>query len=129
MVDEILDHDADMSISDSHGMKPLHHAVLHGHCDLVTLLRRHGADMNAADRMGFAGVHLAASAGSLPMLSLLASYGAKLGTRNTLGLTPLRIAMDRGHTDVAVFIFETRNWLAARWDLTNAAVRPDAGPA
>ncbi|CAI9113739.1 OLC1v1014405C1 [Oldenlandia corymbosa var. corymbosa] len=52
MVELLLQHGANINVSDSRGRTPLHHAIIRGRTAIAKLLLNRGADLQAADKEG-----------------------------------------------------------------------------
>ena len=98
----LLEHGANVHITDGMGFTPLHFAAWLGNPELIALLLDHCADPDARiDRpsaatfpvymrlLGYTPLHVAAAAGQTNAIALLVQRGAALEGTNNHGLTPL----------------------------------------
>ncbi|CEO99508.1 Ankyrin repeat domain-containing protein [Plasmodiophora brassicae] len=125
---ELVRHSSAPHAGDDRGVTPMHFAVRAGRPDLVQLLDDEGGDVAVPDHDGFTPVHTAAACGSASMLELLASKGASLDVVCREGNTPLAIAARRKNVEAANFLFQTRNFLAARFPAAKGVSNDDGDP-
>lgn len=86
---------------------PLLLAARSGDANSVQVLARDGADVEEAEsKQQFRAVHVAAEAGHLEVLQALVELGANPAAISGEGWSPFGLAADRGHTQVARYLYE-----------------------
>ena len=83
-----------LSVYDSAGWQPIHHAVKSGNREIVKLLIEYGADVNAQikDSQGERSLHLAARAGNEEIILDLVAAGARPDLADNNGILPMYYA-------------------------------------
>lgn len=76
VVQQLLQHGADVHAKDKGDLVPLHNACSYGHYEVTELLLQHGACVNAMDLWQFTPLHEAASKNRVEVCGLLLSCGA-----------------------------------------------------
>ena len=96
----LLDHGADVNISDAHGRTCLHEAVEKTQVDLVQVLIDKGAKVNARDNHGCTALLVAADYGHIEIVNILMDHGADstIGTKS--GKSCLLVAAKSGYSKV-----------------------------
>ncbi len=92
VVELLLNHKADVNVSNKDGATPLLLAAENSHAAVVELLLKHKADVNAANTYGSTPLHFAALKGSITVAELLLNYQADVNAKNRAGDTPLHYA-------------------------------------
>nr|CAD7407561.1 unnamed protein product [Timema cristinae]CAD7425059.1 unnamed protein product [Timema monikensis] len=77
VVNLLLEHRADVNVTDSNGDSVLFWAAKNGNLEMVELLVHQGADVNALDIQGCSILHYCASNGNLPLVQFLIEHGAE----------------------------------------------------
>jgi uncharacterized protein len=104
LVQQLVDFDADVNMSDPFGFLPLGIAVGEGRKDLVDLLLEAGADPNARSGEGELPLHIAVENGDMEVCISLLKHGATETINEwsaTSGLTPLGSAAQSLNVSVA----------------------------
>ncbi len=78
------------------GFKPIHHAALSGHSEILISLAQAGANINAQDSWGRTPLYIATLANQLPALDALISLGASIELVDHQGQDCLMVAAQRG---------------------------------
>ncbi|KAJ4161618.1 uncharacterized protein LMH87_007648 [Akanthomyces muscarius] len=93
----LLQHRADVMLSASNGLVPLHEAAARGHDAVVRiLLRENDADVDRRSSRGLTALHLAAGAGHLATVKLLLQHKASANAASIDGVSPLHCAANAG---------------------------------
>ena len=107
VVQELLDHGANITASNLDGATPLHLAVEHGHRDIVgSILRQdhvpHKFTVRARNTQGHIPLHIAAQHGAMDIVTALLSFRGDRQVKMTdvRERTPLHYAVKKGHADV-----------------------------
>jgi ankyrin repeat protein len=116
VVNELLEHGADIEAAEKYGKTPLHFASDHGHLAVVKDLlsanasnvatsilgkrKSGGANIEAKDSDGDTPLHKASLCNSLPVIKALLSGGANILAANNEGLFPIDHALPRGKAAV-----------------------------
>ena len=95
VVEELLDHHADVNLAGPRGSTCLHGAVMRGHTAIIEKLLGNSADVNAQDREGWSPLSFAVASGNSTAAELLISRGANVNTSNDCGWRPLHHAADK----------------------------------
>lgn len=96
-----------MTLEDSDGKTPLHHAVRLERTNISRILIERGVSVEKRDGLGLTPLHLAAAKGSLEQVQLLIEHGADIATIiDSNGETTLHFAAQNSHTDVLRFVLE-----------------------
>ncbi|MDR0740667.1 MAG: ankyrin repeat domain-containing protein [Puniceicoccales bacterium] len=103
IVEFLLDHGADIEITDGRGWTALHNAVWEKNAEVVRLLLDHGANINAQVKSpngenwveGWAPLHLALHYEFFEIAKLLLDHGADPDIRDDDGKTPFEVAMEK----------------------------------
>ena len=95
VVEEILDHHADVNLAGPHGSTCLHEAAMRSHTAIIEKLLRNSADVNAQDRDGWSPLSFAVASENSTAAGLLISRGANVNTPNDDGWRPLHHAADK----------------------------------
>ncbi|XP_070566110.1 ankyrin repeat and SAM domain-containing protein 1A-like isoform X2 [Ptychodera flava] len=104
-----------VNCQDSSGYTPLHHAVLHGHKDIVDFFVRHDANPGIADNKGLYPLHLASWTGNAEIVQiLLSTQKIKVNEQNSDGDTALHFAAQYGHTEVVKLLLKKHGRAANR---------------
>ena len=91
LYDLLLQHEADLNISDKNGETPLHFAASHGNTRCIEWLIEQGADVGALDRKNRTPLHSAAYKGG--SVELLIQHGADIHLTDSNGWLPLHFAV------------------------------------
>ncbi len=89
----LIDHHADVNLTDPDGVSPLVMAILNGHYDTAALLLAHGADPNIADSAGMTAVYAAVDMHTQP---LMINRPTRKPSGTTDNLTVLRQMLAKG---------------------------------
>ena len=111
VVEELLDHGADIHVLNVINKTPLHEAALCGHVDVVDLLLQRGAQLECVDKDGNTPFHDACMEGHQDVARLLVEeYGAGhlLGVKGEHNRTPCEQAEAEGHTSVVKCLREAK---------------------
>eukprot|EP01103_Thecamoeba_quadrilineata_P007876 TRINITY_DN17699_c0_g1_i1.p1 TRINITY_DN17699_c0_g1~~TRINITY_DN17699_c0_g1_i1.p1 ORF type:complete len:532 (+),score=80.45 TRINITY_DN17699_c0_g1_i1:77-1672(+) len=113
LMDQLFTTYSTLSPNDSFGFEkkaPLHHAISHGHSDLVRYLIKLGANTNAPSHYGYTPAHLAVMEGSLILLTLLRDSGADLFVADDSGNTLLHLAVEFSHVSLVRHLLHECNF-------------------
>lgn len=102
----LLDHGADHSLGDFHGLRPIIDAASGGHLDVVELLLTRGAAVDVANGQGFTALILAADNGHVAIVRRLLAAGADVHVANRGGDTALTCAACEGHQEIVTALLE-----------------------
>ncbi len=103
MICFLLDHGAEIRVTNARGYTPLHAAAMKGHKWAVDELLARGADPNAcAFSDGLTPLMLAAGLGCKDVAELLLANGANIHLRDNAGKTALRWAVDTRGSEAVV---------------------------
>lgn len=104
IIELFLNHNATLSVTDSHGRSALHYAICQGSIYIVRLLVSHGAGLRQRDACGRTPVHYAAMIGDAAILSILPTITNSLSEcaecysmQDRNGWTPLHYAAALGY--------------------------------
>ncbi|KAL7924786.1 ankyrin repeat-containing domain protein [Trichoderma austrokoningii] len=100
VVELLLLHDADLRVSEHHGITPLHVACVRGRIDLAELLLRFNAPINVTDRWGFTPLERAYATGNTRLIKLLIGHGADVEAWMLGGEPPLARCIYDGNHDM-----------------------------
>lgn len=99
VIHTLLKHHADVRLSDSTGLAPLHHAAKNGHKDVALIFLTHEdsrgkkENVNVRDSSLYTSLHYAASEGHIEVMELLLAHGADIQARTETKWTPLHSAI------------------------------------
>lgn len=100
IVSELLNHQADLNITDNRGQTPLHSsAKCNSICTVKELIHR-GAHLNLQDDDGNTPLHSASYNGHIAIIQELIAHGANVNLQNKDGDTPLYIAVHYRYFDL-----------------------------
>ena len=101
---KLLEHRADIELSDFYGCTPLHLASQHGRDTVVKSLLENGANINAADSRGWTALHRAAAAGEVKVVEHLVGHSVDQSARDDEGKTAFHTAKELGHDNVLMLL-------------------------
>lgn len=101
VVEHLIEHGADMTLTDFNGCTCLMAASKQGHVDVCRLLTGAGADLNAKGASDRTALWYAANAGSVEVVLHLIGEGANVAQADSNGVAPLTAASMQGHIHVA----------------------------
>jgi len=124
----LINHDADVNMTDMDGTSVLHFATLNSNDDMVNLLIEARAQIGASDQHGMTPLHDAALASSdsgvLPIRSLIEA-SAQVGQTDMFGRTALHFAAGMDHEAVVACLIayganvnstdDINGWTALHW--------------
>lgn len=96
MVNLLLANEADVDLTDEHGLTPLHYAACPPEVEVASVIRallQHGAVVDAADSDGLTPLHYAARNGAVEASDILMDNGADCCAVSKGGITPLTSAV------------------------------------
>lgn len=96
VVQDLLQHGADVKARNASGRSALLFAAEHGRAEAAKLLLEKGADVNEADQKGIFPLYAAACRGHAELITLLAEKGANMKAALPGGQTPLMCASREG---------------------------------
>jgi ankyrin repeat protein len=96
IVQDLLQHGADVKARNASGRSALLFAAEHGRAEAAKLLLEKGADVNEADQKGIFPLYAAACRGHAELITLLAEKGANMKAALPGGQTPLMCASREG---------------------------------
>jgi ankyrin repeat protein len=102
----LLDHKADVNLSDENGYTPLIKAAEFGASEIVTLLLNRGAAIDKQTHDGTTALMLASEYGFLKTVELLLNRGASINHRNQEGTTALILAAKYGFLDTVALLLQ-----------------------
>ena len=79
---------------DKKGLAPIHHAINHGHFDIVKELIYHGADVNAKNYFNSSALKFAVRSGDVNIVKLLVEHGADVNQKDVLGFSCLDVGKE-----------------------------------
>ena len=91
LVNDLLNHNANVNVKSLFGFTPLLLATEEGHCHVVQELLAHGADINAYNRFKNTALHYAVNTGNVDMVSILLENGINIKIANNEGKTAFRL--------------------------------------
>ncbi|XP_033646537.1 ankyrin repeat and SOCS box protein 3-like [Asterias rubens] len=106
MIEQLLQHGADLDIFDMREIYPLHAAVEGNHRECVELLLKNGASVNCTDGNGFSSLHKAAYSGCVDMVKFLLESGAEIDVHCYHEFTPMYAAALNGYLDCLKLLVE-----------------------
>lgn len=89
VVQQLLEHNADVNTKVKRGRTALHVAARGGYVAIAQLLLKHNADVNAKDRYGWTALHVAARRGHAAISQLLLKHNVNVKAANRFGRTAL----------------------------------------
>lgn len=96
-----LDEGASINEQDEIGWAPLHHAVAHGHPEMVAFLLDHGAGINDRDgNEGYTPLMQASLSGHVDVVKVLLKRGADVHRRDKQGRSALMAAHQIGASEI-----------------------------
>jgi ankyrin repeat protein len=102
----LVDHGADIEVTDGAGRTPLSWAAEDGHEAVVKLLFDHSANIEATDVAGRTPLSLAADMGHEAVVKVLLDHSANIEATDEAGRTPLSLAADVGHEAVVKILLD-----------------------
>jgi len=106
VVNELLQHNANVSGKNAAGRFPLLFAAMHGRTAAAALLIEKGAEVNDADLKGNFSLLFAACNGNMSLVTLLVDKGANMKMALPDGQTPLMCAAKEGREDAVKVLLE-----------------------
>ncbi|KAM7148920.1 protein fem-1 homolog C isoform 2-T4 [Molossus nigricans] len=103
IVKYLVEHKADLEVSNRHGHTCLMISCYKGHKEIAQYLLEKGADVNRKSVKGNTALHDCAESGSLDIMKMLLMYCAKM-EKDGYGMTPLLSASVTGHTNIVDFL-------------------------
>lgn len=76
MLNQVLEMEADVNVTDTNGWTPLHHAAQYGELEAITSLIKRGASVHIFSNKGYFPIHVAALNNQSKAIKLLVEYGA-----------------------------------------------------
>eukprot|EP01119_Soliformovum_irregulare_P015441 TRINITY_DN4347_c0_g1_i2.p1 TRINITY_DN4347_c0_g1~~TRINITY_DN4347_c0_g1_i2.p1 ORF type:complete len:776 (+),score=247.52 TRINITY_DN4347_c0_g1_i2:101-2428(+) len=101
IVDQLLQHGADIREAVANGATALHSTIIGRNLDIAELLISRGADVNREQLDGTTPLHIASVTANQAMVDLLLKHGANVDAPNAYGKTPLHDAAFHGHVEMA----------------------------
>lgn len=115
IVSLLLEHDADVSVTDDNGNPPIFYAVDQGRTAILAKLLAYGASTDYIEpHYGRNLIHVAAIKGYTDVAQMLVAHGGSIDAHDNSGKTPLFYAANYGNRDVADYLAE--QGAAARQD-------------
>lgn len=103
----LLEHSAEVNMTDYSGLTPLHYACrTRGNVRVVKLLLQHSASVNKADERGWSALHVAAQTPDTEILGILLAHNAFPDLAAVDGQTPLHRACTLGYQNNARILLE-----------------------
>lgn len=106
IVEVLLNHHADVNLSDPSGHTCLHEAVIRDHKTIFDKLLANSADIHAADQDGWTSLELAVAANNFAIVELLIGRGAQVNRSTNGGWTPLHIAAEQADSKILTILLE-----------------------
>jgi len=100
----MLENGVNVNCMDSRGSTPLMNAVTCDNVPMVKQFLKYGARVDTCNNSGWNPMTSAACAGRRTIIEHLQSHGADINGMDTFGMTPLCAAVERGHTDLAIWL-------------------------
>ena len=94
MVEQLINLNADVNVTDASSVTPLHHAISSQNNDIIGLLIQKGAHLDSQTIDGLTPLHIAVIDGSEESAKLLIDSGASVSVTSTYGETPLHFAAE-----------------------------------
>lgn len=96
MVQELVDHNANVNKGDHKQFTPLYHAVELEDLKIIKLLIDHGANVTAAGNSGDQPIHMAAFLSNILIMKILFDHGASINATSNIGNTLLHEVLWEG---------------------------------
>ncbi|MCJ1475869.1 Ankyrin-2 [Lambiella insularis] len=108
VLDELLDHGADIDVRNRRGGAPLHDFTLLSDCTASSIEKFFfkDADLNARDIGGWTPMHWAVRHGNIEVIDKLVEYGANMEIQNEVGITPLTYALIRHQFETFAYLLD-----------------------
>lgn len=116
LVNKAIKRKADFRVRDENSLLPIHHAVIHGHLDVVQALCMSGISLNdelMKTGTGETALHLAVKSGQLPMVKYLVNEQGLLNEKDHQGNTALIIARQNNQQAIFKFLSEQQPAVSA----------------
>src|SRR5258708_7020360 len=110
----LVNHGADMGITNTDGWTPLHLAAACGCREIVELLLESGATLDAQEKGRSAPLHDACYLGRLDISRFLIERGSDVNLRGPNDFTPLHFASLSGHRDISRLLLDSGSYVNAR---------------
>jgi ankyrin repeat protein len=101
IVTQLIEHGADIRLTNKYGLTPLHYACTGGYAEIVSLLVAQGADINKKSKRGKSPFHYAIQGAFMDVIQLLIAHGADVNEKNNDGDSPFAVAVRNGKIDIA----------------------------
>ncbi|MBF0351111.1 MAG: ankyrin repeat domain-containing protein [SAR324 cluster bacterium] len=108
MIELLIQHGAQVNVTNPEGWTPLMLAVSQGHVNAVWTLLTHGAKIDAANNMGYQPLMIAANKGHSDISRLLVAKGASVTAQTREGKTAMDLAIENGYGDIARHLQQTK---------------------
>uniref|UniRef100_A0A8D0H2Z9 CASK interacting protein 1 n=1 Tax=Sphenodon punctatus TaxID=8508 RepID=A0A8D0H2Z9_SPHPU len=95
-----------VNFQDTDGFSALHHAVLIGNTELISLLLEAQATVDIKDNKGMRPLHYAAWQGKKEPMKLVLKAGSSVNIQSDEGQIPLHLAAQHGHYDVSEMLLQ-----------------------
>jgi len=102
----LLDHGANVNMTDKKNKTPLNLAFSGGHLEIMRMLLEHGADVDVPDRAYGLISHVASQYGQVEVVHLLLRHNANVNAPGYMNWTPLHSASDTGHAKVVQLLLD-----------------------
>ena len=102
----LLNHGADLSVTDYEGWTPIHAAARSGYREIVEQLLEHGANIEVRNKKRQTPLHEACKNGKLDVSRFLIDHGSVINCRDDEGFTPLHLASRFGHVAVVWLLID-----------------------